>query len=110
MPAELQRLRSPDRFYPGATEEDLAETVRAVEALSQTGVWHTAKAVIPHLIRPGTGGSVILTRGSSVRAVSANGVLGDPAGASAADGAARLAELLRELVRMAWARLPGEHA
>lgn len=111
-----------DRFYKGATEEDLAETVRQVEALdrrivatkadvrdytglksalddgvaqlghvdivsanagifvfgdpteqvtdedwdtvidiNQKGVWHTAKAVIPHLIEQGTGGSMILT-------------------------------------------------
>lgn len=111
-----------DRYYKGATEEDLAETVRQVEALdrrivarkadvrdfeglkvaldegigelghvdivsanagifafgdqtqsvsedewqlvtdiNQTGVWHTAKAVIPHLIEQGTGGSIILT-------------------------------------------------
>ncbi len=110
------------RYYPGATEEDLAETVRQVEALdrrivarkadvrdfdelkaafdegiaelgrvdivaanagvfafgdkthevtdsdwqdvidiNQTGVWHTAKAVIPQLIEQGTGGSIILT-------------------------------------------------
>ncbi|WP_066043902.1 mycofactocin-coupled SDR family oxidoreductase [Herbiconiux solani] len=111
-----------DKFYPGATEEDLAETVRQVEALDRRivatkadvrdydalksaldagvaelghvdivsanagifafgeqsqlvtdaewemvndinakGVWHTAKAVIPHLIEQGTGGSIILT-------------------------------------------------
>jgi SDR family mycofactocin-dependent oxidoreductase len=111
-----------DRFYHGATEEDLAETVRQVEALDRRivarkadvrdydalkaaldegvaelghvdivsanagifafgeqsqlvtdaewemvndvnakGVWHTAKAVIPHLIEQGTGGSIILT-------------------------------------------------
>ncbi|SDZ13913.1 mycofactocin-coupled SDR family oxidoreductase [Herbiconiux ginsengi] len=111
-----------DRFYQGATEEDLAETVRQVEALDRRivarkadvrdydalktaldegvaelghvdivsanagifafgeqsqqvtddewdmvndinakGVWHTAKAVIPHLIEQGTGGSIILT-------------------------------------------------
>jgi SDR family mycofactocin-dependent oxidoreductase len=110
------------RFYPGATEADLAETVTQVEALDRrivatkadvrdygalkqalddgvaelghldivsanagififgeeaqlvtegdwqdvidinlTGVWHTAKAVIPHLIDQGTGGSIILT-------------------------------------------------
>ncbi|GAA4168887.1 mycofactocin-coupled SDR family oxidoreductase [Gryllotalpicola koreensis] len=29
--------------------------------INQTGVWHTAKAVIPHLIEQGTGGSMILT-------------------------------------------------
>jgi creatinine amidohydrolase len=38
-------------------------------------------------------------RASSVRAVSPNGVLGDPAGASAAEGAALLRELLDDLVR-----------
>ena len=110
------------RFYPGATEADLAETVKQVEALDRrivaikadvrdydalkkalddgvaqlgrvdivsanagiwifgdlahevaeddwqdlidvnlTGVWHTAKAAIPHLIAQGTGGSIIIT-------------------------------------------------
>ena len=110
------------RFYPGATEADLAETVKQVEALDRrivaakadvrdygalkqaldsgvaelghvdivsanagifvfgepaqlvtegdwqdvidinlTGVWHTAKAVIPHLIEQATGGSIVLT-------------------------------------------------
>jgi NAD(P)-dependent dehydrogenase (short-subunit alcohol dehydrogenase family) len=29
--------------------------------INLTGVWHTAKAAIPHLIEQGTGGSVILT-------------------------------------------------
>ncbi|WP_449282816.1 mycofactocin-coupled SDR family oxidoreductase [Leucobacter sp.] len=117
-----EEVPSITRFYPGATEEDLAETVRQVEALdrrivaskadvrdyaglkealdrgvaelghvdivsanagvfsfgdqtqdvtdsdwqdvidiNQTGVWHTAKAVIPHLIEQGTGGSIIIT-------------------------------------------------
>lgn len=110
------------RYYDGATADDLAETVRQVEALdrriiatkadvrdfdalkaavddgvaqlgrldivsanagvfafgdkthevtdadwqdvidiNQTGVWHTAKAVIPQLIEQGTGGSIVLT-------------------------------------------------
>ena len=110
------------RFFPGATEADLAETVKQVEALDRrivatradvrdygalqralddgvaelghvdivsanagififgepahlvtegdwqdvidinlTGVWHTAKAAIPHLIEQGTGGSIVLT-------------------------------------------------
>jgi SDR family mycofactocin-dependent oxidoreductase len=110
------------RFYPGATEEDLAQTVKEVEALDRRivatkadvrdydglkaalddgvaqlghvdivsanagififgdqsqlvtegdwddvidinlkGVWHTCKAVIPHLIEQGTGGSIIIT-------------------------------------------------
>ena len=117
-----ESVPSVTRFYPGATEADLAETVTAVEALDRrivatkadvrdyaglkaalddgvaqlghvdivcanagififgdqthlvseqdwqdvtdinlTGVWHTAKAVIPHLIEQGTGGSMILT-------------------------------------------------
>ena len=108
--------------YPGATEQDLAETVKAVEALDRrivsavadvrdygalanavadgvaqlgrldivaanagigpsphqaqeledqtwqdmvdinlTGVWHTAKAAIPHLIEGGRGGAIVLT-------------------------------------------------
>jgi len=110
------------RFYPGATYDDLAETVRLVESLDRrivatkadvrdlaaveaavregmatlgrldivvanagifmfgeethrvseadwkdvidinlTGVWHTAKSVVPHLIEQGSGGSIILT-------------------------------------------------
>jgi SDR family mycofactocin-dependent oxidoreductase len=110
------------RFYPGATEADLAETVKQVEALDRrivatqadvrdyaalkqalddgvaelghvdivsanagifvfgepahlvtegdwrdvidinlTGVWHTAKAAIPHLIGQPAGGSIVLT-------------------------------------------------
>ena len=117
-----EEVPSISRFYKGATEEDLAETVRQVEALdrrivatkadvrdfealdaalsagiaelghvdivsanagifsfgdkthevseqdwqdvvdvNQTGVWHTAKAVIPHLIAQDTGGSIIIT-------------------------------------------------
>ncbi len=117
-----ESLPGMDRYYHGATEEDLAETVRQVEALDRRivaskadvrdfdelkaaldegvaqlghvdivsanagvfafgdktqdvsdeewdlvndinskGVWHTAKAAIPHLIEQGTGGSIILT-------------------------------------------------
>ena len=117
-----QEIDSVKRFYPGASEADLAETVEAVEALDRrivaakadvrdyaalkealddgvaqlghvdivsanagiflfgepahlvsdrdwadvldinlTGVWHTTKAVIPHLIEQGTGGSIIIT-------------------------------------------------
>jgi SDR family mycofactocin-dependent oxidoreductase len=115
-------IESVRRFYPGATDGDLAETVKEVEALDRrivatkadvrdygalkaaldegvaqlghldivsanagififgdqahlvtegdwqdvidinlTGVWHTAKAAIPHLIGQGTGGSIIIT-------------------------------------------------
>ncbi|WP_368496491.1 mycofactocin-coupled SDR family oxidoreductase [Herbiconiux sp. A18JL235] len=111
-----------EKYYAGATEDDLAETVRQIEALDRRivatkadvrdfdalkaavdegvaqlghvdivsanagvfafgeqsqlvedaewdmvndinakGVWHTAKAVIPHLIEQGTGGSIVLT-------------------------------------------------
>ena len=121
-----EAVPSVNRFYPGATREDLAETVKAVEALdrrivaaqadvrdydglkaalddgiaqlghvdivsanagififgdpthlvseqdwqdvtdiNQTGVWHTCKAVIPHLIEQGTGGSIILTNSTA---------------------------------------------
>lgn len=117
-----EEVPSIGKYYPGATEEDLAKTVRQVEALdrrivaakadvrdyealkgaldegvsqlgrvdialanagvfgfgdpaheisevewqdivdiNQTGVWHTVKAVIPHLIEQGTGGSIIIT-------------------------------------------------
>src|ERR1700712_3846962 len=117
-----ESIPSVTRFYPGATEADLAETVRAVEALDRRivsrkvdvrdydalkaavdegvaelgridivsanagiflhsdkthevtesdwddvldinlkGVWHTVKAVIPHLIAQGTGGSLSST-------------------------------------------------
>lgn len=117
-----ESVPSIERYYPGATEADLAETVRQVENLdrrivatkadvrdfdglkkalddgvaalghvdivsanagifafgdktqdvsdsdwqdvvdvNQTGVWHTCKAVIPHLIDQGTGGSIVLT-------------------------------------------------
>jgi len=115
-------IASMRRFYPGATEADLAETVKGVEALDRrivaaradvrdydalkaalddgvaqlgrvdivsanagifmfgepahlvtegdwrdvidinlTGVWHTVKAAVPHLIEQGTGGSIIIT-------------------------------------------------
>ncbi|WP_244857763.1 mycofactocin-coupled SDR family oxidoreductase [Agromyces archimandritae] len=117
-----ESLPGMERYYPGASEEDLAETIRQVEALDRRivarkadvrdfeqlkaaldegvaelghvdivsanagvftfgvesqevtdeewdltndinakGVWHTAKAAIPHLIAQGTGGSMILT-------------------------------------------------
>jgi SDR family mycofactocin-dependent oxidoreductase len=117
-----KEIDSVKRFYRGASEADLAETVEAVEALDRrivaakadvrdypalkaalddgvaqlghvdivsanagifhfgepthqvseddwadvldinlTGVWHTAKAVIPHMIEQGTGGSIIIT-------------------------------------------------
>ena len=117
-----EEIDSVKRFYPGASAEDLAETVKQVEDLdrrivaakvdvrdyealkkalddgvaqlgrvdvvsanagiflfgdqahlvserdwqdvidiNQTGVWHTCKAAVPHLIDQGTGGSIIIT-------------------------------------------------
>ncbi|GAB2480473.1 mycofactocin-coupled SDR family oxidoreductase [Jatrophihabitans fulvus] len=117
-----ESIESVSRFYDGATDEDLAETVKAVEALDRRivatkadvrdytalknaldagvaelgrvdivaanagifefggptdevgneewddvmdvnakGVWHTCKAVIPHLKQQNTGGSIIIT-------------------------------------------------
>ncbi|MGN6445870.1 mycofactocin-coupled SDR family oxidoreductase [Amnibacterium sp.] len=121
-----------DRFYPGASQADLDETVRQVEALDRRivarkadvrdyaalksalddgvaelghvdvvsanagifqfgdkteevadddwdtvndinakGVWHTAKAAIPHLKAQGTGGSIVLTSSTA-------GLMGTP--------------------------------
>jgi SDR family mycofactocin-dependent oxidoreductase len=37
------------------------QTWQDVIDINLTGVWHTTKAAIPHLIRQGTGGSIILT-------------------------------------------------
>jgi creatinine amidohydrolase len=51
-----------------------------------------------------------LLRESSVRAVSANGVLGDPAGASAAEGTVLLRELLDDLQRAVRAWWGGQSA
>ena len=46
-------------FAPGA---DLTETQwQDVIDINLTGVWHTCKAVIPHLIEQGIGGSIIIT-------------------------------------------------
>jgi NAD(P)-dependent dehydrogenase (short-subunit alcohol dehydrogenase family) len=62
--------------YGGATEEDLAETAKQVEALDRrivarkadvrdlanlTGVWKTVKATAPGMVERGQGGSIILT-------------------------------------------------
>ena len=33
--------------------------------VNQTGVWHTCKAAIPHLIEQGTGGSIVITSSSA---------------------------------------------
>jgi (+)-trans-carveol dehydrogenase/(-)-trans-carveol dehydrogenase len=41
------------------------ETWQAMIDINLTGVWHTAKAAIPHLIEGGNGGSIILTSSGS---------------------------------------------
>ena len=43
------------------THEISEEDWQAIIDVNLTGVWHTAKAVIPHLIEGGRGGSMILT-------------------------------------------------
>ena len=49
-------------FIFGDRSQDVSETDwRDVVDINQTGVWHTCKAVIPHLIEQGTGGSIVLT-------------------------------------------------
>jgi creatinine amidohydrolase len=65
-------------------------------------------AIAPHTVRmshaePGNTRPIAelmpVLRASAVKAVSPNGVLGDPAGASAAEGAATLGELLTDLLQ-----------
>jgi SDR family mycofactocin-dependent oxidoreductase len=49
-------------FLFGEQAQDIAEQDwEEVIDINLTGVWHTAKAAIPHLIAQGTGGSIILT-------------------------------------------------
>ncbi len=45
----------------GRTEELSAESWRDMIDINLTGVWHTAKAAIPHVRARGRGGSIILT-------------------------------------------------
>ena len=45
----------------GAVEELSEETWAQMIDINLSGVWRTAKAAIPHLIKQGTGGSIILT-------------------------------------------------
>jgi SDR family mycofactocin-dependent oxidoreductase len=47
---------------PSGPAAELSETSwQDVIDINLTGVWHTCKAVIPHLVEQGTGGSIILT-------------------------------------------------
>jgi SDR family mycofactocin-dependent oxidoreductase len=45
----------------GATHELTEDQWGEMIGVNLTGVWHTAKAAIPHLLRQGQGGSIILT-------------------------------------------------
>lgn len=45
----------------GATHELTEDQWQEMIGVNLTGVWHTAKAAIPHLLRQGQGGSIILT-------------------------------------------------
>jgi SDR family mycofactocin-dependent oxidoreductase len=48
-------------FTPGSTWELDELTWQTMIDINLTGVWHTVKAVIPHMIEAGAGGSVVLT-------------------------------------------------
>src|SRR5699024_5171997 len=49
-------------FAFGKQAQDVPESEwQDVVDINQTGVWHTAKAVIPQMIDQGTGGSIIIT-------------------------------------------------
>ena len=48
-------------FTPGSTWELDELTWQTMIDINLTGVWHTVKAVIPHMIDAGVGGSVVLT-------------------------------------------------
>ena len=58
----------------GATEQLAEETWQDILDINLTGVWHTAKAAIPHLIEGGRGGSIIIT--SSVGGLKGYGNVG----------------------------------
>jgi len=48
-------------FTPGSTWELDEETWQTMIDINLTGVWHTVKAVIPHMIEADNGGSIVLT-------------------------------------------------
>lgn len=58
----------------GSGEELSEDTWGEMIDINLTGVWRTAKAAIPHLIRQGEGGSIILT--SSLAGLQANAGIG----------------------------------
>ena len=59
-------------FQFGDKTEDVAEDDwDAVLDINAKGVWHTAKAAIPHLRQQGTGGSIVLTSSTA-------GIMGTP--------------------------------
>jgi SDR family mycofactocin-dependent oxidoreductase len=48
-------------FTPGATWELDERTWQVMIDINLTGVWHTVKAAVPHMIEAGNGGSIVLT-------------------------------------------------
>lgn len=48
-------------FTPGSTWELDEQTWQTMIDINLTGVWHTVKAAIPHMIEAGNGGSIVLT-------------------------------------------------
>lgn len=48
-------------FTPGSTWELDELTWQTMIDINLTGVWHTVKAAIPHMIEAGNGGSIVLT-------------------------------------------------
>lgn len=96
--AQLTAEGAPVRWHAcrhGGRHADRAETslmlhldpARVDLAAARAGAVEPLDALLPRM------------RAGGVRAVSPNGVLGDPAGASAAEGAELLADLVRDLVR-----------
>ncbi len=59
----MGRVEGKVAFITGAARgQGRSHAIRlAVIEINQKGVWQTAKAVIPHLVEQGTGGSIILT-------------------------------------------------
>jgi SDR family mycofactocin-dependent oxidoreductase len=48
-------------FTPGSTWELDEQTWQVMIDINLTGVWHTVKAAVPHMIEAGNGGSIVLT-------------------------------------------------
>jgi SDR family mycofactocin-dependent oxidoreductase len=48
-------------FTPGSTWELDEQAWQVMMDINLTGVWHTVKATVPHMIEAGNGGSIVLT-------------------------------------------------